>query len=597
MTLGGRGRALVAIPLVCILFLALNLLLAALPGRWGWDVTQSGRHTLSEATRTTLKSIREPITLRYYVSPAIRSDRGRRGQQATRVEAMLRRYARIAAGGIRLKVVAPTPYSTAEDHALTDGLEPIRLDRTGRTGFFGLAGFNTTDDHEAIAQFEPSRAGRLEADLTRLVHDLAHPRKPRVGLLGRISLEYTTEDGARAPNKLRQRIEQHMTLEPLDLDTARIPSALDTLILAQPTELGRKTRMAIHDYAKGGGNVLAFVDPLSEALAYRADPKVGARADATVNRLLAPWGVEMRLDRFLADREQALTVRARIGGRPTDIPYVGWIGFGPASLSPQHSMTAQLRTVVMQSAGVLSINAGETTSPLIRGSAATAALPVSKIAGGPDPSALLSDYPPASERQAYPAAVLATPYGSIGGRVVVVADSDMLQDGAWRAADRGAQTADNAGFVLNALAHLTGVDALSGLPGGMAADRPLTRLTALRRKAEREFRARESRLIQTVTKARAALRDLHDTRRQRGTAPTEAERRKAADLRETLAAARRDLREVQHRLHVDVERLQRRVRLANVWGVPLAVLSLALAHALWRRRRLRRLARQWRRAS
>ena len=600
-----RRRGKIAMGLAVVLFVAVNVLLDAVPASWSLDVTAARRHTLTEATHRTLANIPEPLDLRLYISPEIRQSRGRRGAHAERVEALLRRYARLADGGIRLKVLRPEPFSETEDQALADGLRPLNLGGARGTGYFGLAGINSTDDRETLPTFAPARAGLLEADLTRLIHALAHPRKPKVGLLGRLDLMTPGESGeSPTPNRLRAVMNQHVTPQPVARDAERLPPDLDALVLLHPTGLAPTLRKAIADFVQDGGQVLAFVDPLSEHLRYRPTPAEGARPDAAVHSLLASWGLHLTEDRFVGDRGHAMTVRARVGGRDGEVPYVGWLDLPRDTLARGHPVTAGLTRLVLKSAGALTPAPGaeDRFTPLATSGPDAALLPVDRIAGGPEPARLLADFPTTGDTTRHVLAAEVRP-GTQGGRAIVVADSDMLHDSAWlrrtgegdpAAAD--VPVADNGAFALAALEALTEGASLAGLRGGAPPDRPFTRIERLRTAAEQRYRTRETRLIDTVGEARQELRTLQRKQRARGsapTAPTAEEADRMASLRETLREARRDLRDVQYKLRADVARLQRRVQLANVWGVPAVIALVAGGLALIGRRMRDRRARRW----
>jgi ABC-type uncharacterized transport system involved in gliding motility auxiliary subunit len=596
-----RWRALAAVPVAAILFVAINVLADALPASWRLDVTANQRHTLSEATRRSLATIPEPVTLRLYISPAVRDDRGRQGAHADRVLSLLRRYERLAGGGLSLKVLHPEPFSETEDQALADGLSPVRLGAQGRTGYFGLAGFNSTDDREIIPSFDPARGGLLEGDITRLIHNLAHPRKPVVALLGRVSLENADADGSAAPNRLLDVMRQQFDVRRIDGGADSLPPDLDALMLVQPVGLPESLRAAITTFVADGGAVAAYVDPLSEALRYRREPAPGARPDTSLEALLTAWGLRLAPDSFVGDRDLALTVRARVGGRDSEVPYVGWLRLNGGALADTHGTTAGLTRLMMKSAGSLAARpeSDATLAPLATSSPRAALLPVDRIAGGPRPAKLLADFP---ESEGLRRHVLAAEVESSTrkGRVIVVADTDLLHDDAWLRQNRAGTdggavpVADNGTFVLNILESLTGGPQLSGLGSGARADRPFTLIESLQREAEQRYRQRETRLIDSVREAREGLRELHEKQAERGSGPTAAERQRMGELRDTLGEARRELRDVQHKLHADVTRLQTRVRAANVWGVPALVAVAALLIALWRWRGRRRRAQTWR---
>ena len=57
------------------------------------------------------------------------------------------------------------------------------IDQGGEQVYFGLAATNSTDDQQIIPFFQPDRERFLEYDLTKLVHNLAFPKKTVVGLV------------------------------------------------------------------------------------------------------------------------------------------------------------------------------------------------------------------------------------------------------------------------------------------------------------------------------------------------------------------------------------------------------------------------------
>jgi ABC-type uncharacterized transport system involved in gliding motility auxiliary subunit len=126
------------------------------------DLTQHHQFTLSQGTERMLGHVGEPVTLRFYVSRAVREANPFLASYADRVHDMLKRYADTSKGKVTVEYIDPEPFSQEEDRAVGFGLEPVQLDNKGSTGYFGIAGTNTTDDVDVLPVLSPERESFLE---------------------------------------------------------------------------------------------------------------------------------------------------------------------------------------------------------------------------------------------------------------------------------------------------------------------------------------------------------------------------------------------------------------------------------------------------
>ncbi len=584
--------AYAAIPLVIVLFLAVNLLAGTMLPQTRLDLTERRLHTLSEATHETLSRIDEPIKLRFYRSEGLEAGGPALADHARRVREMLDHYAGLADGKIELSILRPAPFSPEEDRAMAEGLEGVPLGPQGRPLVFGLAGSNTTDDEEAIAFFAPERAALLEYELTRLVMRLAEPRETRVGVLGALPLE---SDGR--PQRVLEALRRDYDVRLLGGERERIDPRIDILLLAQPSGLSDATLDAIDGFVGRGGKTLAFVDPFSEALAQAqaedAAPLArGAGIDEGLERLLASWGVSVDPGTVVADEVYARRVRSRVGGRDGLVDFVAWLAIPPGGLAPDDPVTAPLSELSMRTAGRIEplADAATQVQPLALSSLSAMPLAVERMRGFPDPSRLLADFTASGARYTLAARIEGLP-----APIILVADSDLLLDDAWTHAgdsgEAGGQAyADNATFVLNALDALSGGGALMELRGRSRVDRPFTLIEDMRRDAERQYRGQEQRLIDAIHEARERIRSLNRLESERGLPLDSDERAEVERLRQEIFGARSELREVQHNLHAEVEQVKSWVRAANIGGMPALVALLAIAVGMLRRRRRSRRA-------
>ena len=136
---GGKGKwmALLAVGLAFVAVAGVNLFSALMLHQARVDVTEERLFTISQATRRVLERIDEPITLKLYFSRALAEKSAAYAGHGAKVRTLLRQYAALAPGKLRVEIIDPEPYSRAEDIALAAGLQPAPLP-DGRNAWFGI---------------------------------------------------------------------------------------------------------------------------------------------------------------------------------------------------------------------------------------------------------------------------------------------------------------------------------------------------------------------------------------------------------------------------------------------------------------------------
>jgi ABC-type uncharacterized transport system involved in gliding motility auxiliary subunit len=183
--------------------------------------------------------------------------------------------------------------------------------------------------------------------------------------------------------------------------------------------------------------------------------------------------------------------------------------------------------------------------------------------------------------------------------LILVSDADMLADSSWlnvqnvMGSTLGVPIANNADFAINAVENLAGGEALVGLRGRGLSGRPFTTVAKIRDAAEAKYRATEEQLntqLQDVQTKLASLQTADD----KGAGEqllTPEQQETIRQFRSQVLTIRGQLREVQHALRQDIDRLETRLMLANIGRVPAIVAALAVFLAIWRRARASRRAR------
>ena len=154
--------------------------------------------------------------------------------------------------------------------------------------------------------------------------------------------------------------------------------------------------------------------------------------------------------------------------------------------------------------------------------------------------------------------------------------------------------ANNGDFVITALDNLTGSSDLMSVRARGKFQRPFDRVEAMRKEAEQKFLAKEQELKNRLQQAEQRLTELVSKQQpqQGGMIMLTPEQQAEIDqTRRDVLALKKQLREVNHQLRADIERLGMRVTVVNVAAMPLVVGLAALglsAYRVGRRRADRR---------
>jgi ABC-type uncharacterized transport system involved in gliding motility auxiliary subunit len=597
------------------------------------DLTEARLYTLSDGTRNVLKSIPEPITLRFFFSDKLASNAPQLKQYGTRVRELLERYAALAGGKIRLEVIDPEPFTEAEDRAVQAGLQGAQL--AGGSLYFGLVGSNALDQQQAIPFFQADKEQFLEYDLTKLVYALSNPAKPTVGILGALPLEYgpggmmAAMRGQMQPYLVLEQIKQFFQVKMLDASKPEeIDDKISTLVLAHPKDLSPQAQYAIDQYVLKGGRLIVFADPYSETMAAMPNPMTGrpmpgGDQSSLLPELFKAWGIEVVPGKFVADLAMAQRVQTGRPGPAAVADYIPWLAIPGERLSHDDVVTAELTQINTASMGsIRKLEAGATTvTPLITSSNRAMLMDVADLQGDPNPQVLAEKFKASGETYILAARIsgparTAFPNGAPASdkpadakptavqvvesvkpiNVLLVADADLLDDRFWvRTQQMMGQSmyvpiAANADLLVNAIDNMSGSGDLIGLRSRGRSQRPFEVIDNMRRQAEQQFLARQRALEQKLETTQKQLADLQSKAQDQSNALLSAEQEAAiATFRDDLLTTRRELRGVQRELNRDIESLQLVVKFINIGLMPLLAALVAVGLAIvWRRRRIRR---------
>lgn len=623
-TLGLAGLSLAAILFVSTQIVSHHLLQGARA-----DLTERKLYSIAPATRTVLAGIREPITLRFYYSQRLGEELPGFGVFADRVRELLEEIAAAANGKVRLEIYDPRPFTPEEDRATAYGLQPVPVDQSGETVYFGLVGVNTTDDEQVIPFFQPEQEPFLHYDLTKLIYTLANPEKPSLGLITSLPIAGgpNMQGQMEPPWFIQSELESVFKVQPIGAETSAIdPKTTPALLVVHPQALEPRTLYAIDQYVLAGGKAMVVLDPNSEV----QQDMMGGRGESFASNpkdLLKAWGVALEDGMLAGDARSARRVQVRGGnGQPMAADYLLWLQLRAGTFAPNDPATQDLQLINMASAGILNKLEGATTQfvPVLHTSPQSQKISVSEVRF-PDPAKLIRSFKASGQALTLAARIsgpakTAFPDGppkaggeqgadqpvadpatqikdSAGINVLLVADTDMLADTSWVQVQnffgqrRPVPTASNANFIVSALENLAGAPDLSSLRGQGLSARPFTVIEDLRRSAEAQFRETEQALQKELQETQTRLKELQSGKAAPGQpagipAVLTAEQQQELDRFELrILEIRGELRQVQRALREDIEALTGRLQFANIALIPILLAVAAIGLGLARRSR------------
>ena len=588
------------------------------------DLTQNKLYTLTPGTQQVLGELKEPVNLYYYFSRnAATKQSPLILPYAARVREFLEEIAARSGGKVRLRVIDPQAFSEDEDHAAEYGLQSLQTGG-GEALYFGLAGTNSTDGRSAIPSFQPEREEFLEYDVAKLIHELGTPKKPVIGLMTSLNMQgrFDPMSGQMSePWPILSQIQQLFTVRAMTSDIDHIDKDVDVLMVVHPKQLPTKTLYAIDQFVMHGGRMLLFVDPNSGADTSGQDPSnplAGAMANhsSDLEPLLSAWGVSYEPGKVIGDLQLGLEVRSSMQAPPTR--HIGILGLHHGDMNQKDVVTTSLDVINMATSGSLSAKTGAKTllEPLLRSSSDAAPMPAERFSALSDPASLRDGFKPTGTQyilaarltgpveSAYPQGPPADVKPAQGppvahlakavspANIVIIADTDLLMDYMWVQTreifgQKVAQAfANNGDFVANILDNLGGSSALISIRGRASFSRPFERVEALRREADERLRAKAMELQSELQQTEAKLTELQSKRNDQASLMLSPEQEQEVKrFTSEKARARKELRETQRGLNVDIDRLDTTLKVINIALAPLAVAILGGVVLSMRRRR------------
>ena len=296
------------IALVAIAVLA-NWLISLTPyGNRGADFTENKIHTLSDGTKSILSELDTPVVIRYYASRSSDYMPEQLKVHLRRVDDLLKEYANLSNGKLRIENLDPQPDTDAEDSANLDEISGQRINDDNL--YLGMA-ITALDKKVTLPFLNPDEETMLEYQLSKAIAEVSTPVKPVIGIIAGIDLAGAPAmmpgQQGQQPWVIYQQLKQSFELRDLGMAAQKIdPNEIKVLLVFHPAGISPQTEYAIDQYLLSGGTVVACLDPHSIAaqMTGGGNPmmgQAGTPTTSTLPTLLPAWGVKFNSQQVVAD--------------------------------------------------------------------------------------------------------------------------------------------------------------------------------------------------------------------------------------------------------------------------------------------------------
>jgi ABC-type uncharacterized transport system involved in gliding motility auxiliary subunit len=365
--------------LVAIAILA-NWLISLTPyGNRGADFTENKIHTLSDGTKSILGELDTPVVIRYYASRSSDYMPEQLKTHLRRVDDLLKEYANLSNGKLRIENLDPQPDTDAEDSANLDEISGQRINDDNL--YLGMA-ISALDKKVILPFLDPNEETMLEYHISKAIAEVTTPVKPVIGIIAGIDLAGAPAmmpgQQGQQPWVIYQQLKQSFDLKDLGMSPEKIdPNEIKVLLVFHPAGISPQTEYLIDQYLLSGGTVVACLDAHSVAaqMLGGGNPMMGQAGTPTASTLptlLSAWGVKFNSQQVLADPVHYTSFGDGRGS-------VSVLSL-PKSAMPQKDsiITKTLESVTLYLPGAFEItgNSGVSVNSLVRSS---------KLAGFVDP--------------------------------------------------------------------------------------------------------------------------------------------------------------------------------------------------------------------
>ncbi|MBU4055138.1 MAG: GldG family protein [Proteobacteria bacterium] len=603
----------VGLPVVFLIIILVNVLFSGLNLKW--DLTEEKLYSVSDATRKILSEIPGVVSIKVFYTKGIENIPVPIKDFAPRMLDFLREYHLAGKGKIKLEIYNPGPDSEEEEWAKQYGIKGVDLPN-GDTLYFGLVVISE-DREETLEFMDPTKEKHMEYDISHAITKVITPIKPKIGILSFMDIYGNPPPPVLMPEAPPEKspwyfitaLEKTYEITEINMAATTFDEDLDLLFLVFTKNMSETLLYAVDQFVLNGGKLIVFADPFSMIQMDVPDFAKWYAPDA----LFSAWGVKMDSQQALVDFGYATRYMDR-SNQVVENPF--WLSLESSAFNPGNVISANLETMLFSISGVIQKekDTGLQYEPLIQSSLQSQAINRNSVRFGPadvrrnfkasekkqDLAVLLSGVfesafpkgPPANPSVAKGWGKPHLAKGIKPSSVLIVADADMISDinyvehKVYLGQSVSEPYNDNLNFILNTCEILTGNEELVNIRSRGKFERPFVKVVDLEKKAQVRWLAQEQGLMKKMEESTAKLEKLEklkDASQKFIVSPDQ--EKELQNFKKEKLAIHKKLKEVRRNLRADIDRLGMKVKLANIFMMPLLISILGIGYAVYKRNR------------
>lgn len=611
-----------AVCFFAILILA-NILISNISFRI--DATQDGLYSFSEGTHSILSELKQDVVIKVFYSKSVSGMPANIKTFAQRVLDFLSEYEHNGKGRIKIETYDPVLDSEEEEWAEKYGMKSIAMP-TGEKIFLGMVAM-AADLEASIPFIDPSKEANLEYDITRAISRVQTPDRLKIAIITSLPVFGAGPRNMGMPGQPQmepwffiEELKKTYEVKQLDINAETIDSDTNLVILFHPKGLSDATAYAVDQYVMKGGNLLAYIDPVS----LMDDPRMGITGSSP-DLLMKSWGVSLIKGKAVADYTYATKLRNR-QGQIENNPL--WLSTNKAAFNDKDIAVADLDMTLMPVAGAIEKlkESPYQFEPLISSSDNSALVDAFRHSASADE--LRQEFQPTGQRYVLAAKIsgkfkTAFPDGKPEKKpsddpsgagveettvkqnapfvkeaektatIMVIADTDLLFDGYYLRKqnflgfDISDIFNDNLNLLLNMSEMLTGNKALIEIRSRGVFERPFTKVMALETKAQAKWLSREQELVRKVEATNEKLKMLEQQKDASQQAiMSKAQEEEIEKFQEEKRKISKELKIVRRNLRADIEKLGSTIKFLNIFLMPILISIGGIIFAIYRKRKV-----------
>ena len=607
-----------------VVLLAFFVISSAFKGRM--DVTAEKAFTLSPGTKKILDKLDSRVTIRFYCTQGDTAMPPMLRTYSQHVEDLLGEYKVAGHGKILIEKLDPKPDSDAEDSARLDGVAGQATSAFGGDKvYLGLV-VSMLDEKVAVPWLAPDRERLLEYDISRAIARVINPTPPTLGVMSALPIfgaasnpmmQQMGQQGGKEPWAFIGEIKKDFTVREIPMTASKIDDDIKVLLVVHPRDISDATQYALDQFVLRGGKLLAFLDPhayFDQKHDQMAQVLGESSGQSSLDKLLKGWGLDMDMNKVAAD----MTFAGHNGQNGGVMPTV--LVVNKQGINNDDIVTSQIDNLVLPFAGVFTGKPADglketvlvhtsKESELVDGM--TASMAGEQIIKNFKPSNIdyalairltgkfktaFPDGPPKpakEDKESAPAKEPQLKEATGNGAVILVSDSDMLNDQVCVQVQeilgyRMVRPVNgNLNLVESFVEQLSGDSDLISLRSRASLDRPFTRLREMEAKAGREWDAKVKELEESKAETERKISELQTRKsgnEQRFILSPE-QQKEMENYQKTVADANKELKADRKKLAKETDALEFWTKVANIGAMPVLVSVTGVFLAMVKRKR------------